>query len=104
MVQAHEHLVPFVRRAAYRVADDNDAIANIHRIEDRRQHTDIGLRSRDNERVRPTVTQVAGQPGFGEGGIARLVDSCRRWAAASGGIDFKSSRGSSSRVAMRQRS
>ena len=45
VVEPHQHLVPFVRRAAYCVTHHDDAIADINRVQHGRQHTNIGLGS-----------------------------------------------------------
>ena len=51
-----------VRDASRRptIAHDNDAIANINRVKHRRQHTDIGLESRDNQGV-PLYVDAGGR-------------------------------------------
>ena len=67
----------FVRRAAYRV---NNAVADIKRVQYRCQDTKVGLKSRDDRRVRLTLAQMLGQLGFGEGGITCFVDDGRRRA------------------------
>jgi hypothetical protein len=43
--------VTFIRRAANRVADENDPKAGVNGIEDGRQHADIGFRAADDEAV-----------------------------------------------------
>ena len=77
VVEPHEHVVAFVRRAAYCVAHDDDAVADINRVQYGRQHANIGLGSRDDQRVRLALAQMLDQPGFGETGIARFVDNGR---------------------------
>jgi hypothetical protein len=52
VIKPHKHFVAFVGRAAYRVADDNDEIADINRVEHGRQHANVGLGPRDNQSVR----------------------------------------------------
>src|SRR5580693_3125717 len=51
VVEPHQHIVPFVRGAVYCVTHDDNAIANIDRVQHGRQHTNIGLRSRGDQRV-----------------------------------------------------
>ena len=80
MVESHKHFMTFVRGTADRVAHDDDTEANINRVQHGGQHTNIRLRSRDNQRIRLTLAQVIDQPRFGEGGMARLVDNCGRRA------------------------
>jgi len=77
VVEPHQHIVPFVRGAVYCVTHDDNAIANIDRVQHGRQHTNIGLRSREDQRVCLALAQVLDQPGFGEGGIACFVDKRR---------------------------
>ena len=77
VVEPHQHIVPFVRGAVYCVTHDDNAIANIDRVQHGRQHTNMGLRSRDDQRVCLALAQVLDQPGFGEGGIACFVDKRR---------------------------
>jgi len=80
VIETHQHFVTFVRRAAYRVAHDDDAVTDINRVQYRCQHTNIGLRSGDYQRVGLALAQMLSQLGFGEGGIACLVDD-GRWRA-----------------------
>ena len=47
VIEAHKHIVSLVRGIAYRIADDDDAIAKVNRIENGREHANIGFRSRD---------------------------------------------------------
>ena len=104
VIKPHQHVVTIVRRATHRVAHDDHAVADINRIQYRCQHTNIGLRSRDNQRVRLALVQMLDQPRFGEGRIACFVNDGRRRAKRrSGGINSNNRRSRHSRVAKRHR-
>ena len=61
VVEPHEHFVAFIGRAAYSVAYDNDAIADVHRIQHGRKHANVSLRARDNQGVRLPFPEVRNQ-------------------------------------------
>ena len=88
----------FVRRAAYRV---NNAVADIKRVHYRSQDTKVGLRSRDDRRVRLTLAQMLGQLGLGRGRVAAALSMtvAGGQSAASGGINSNNRRSRHSRVA-----
>ena len=63
MIKPHEHVVPFVRGTAQGVAHDDDAVADINRVQDRRQYANIGFGARDNQRVRLALAKMLDQLG-----------------------------------------
>jgi hypothetical protein len=66
MVEPHQHVVPFVRRATYCVAHYDDAVTEIDRIQNRCEHANVGFRARDDQRVRLALPQMLDKLGLGE--------------------------------------
>src|ERR1700741_1807461 len=77
MIEPHQHVVPFVRRATYRVTHEDDAVTEIDGTQNRCQHANIGFRTRDHQRVRLALPQMLDKLGLVKVVIAFLVDDSR---------------------------
>jgi hypothetical protein len=58
MIKSHEHLVPIVRRTAYRVANNDDAIADINCVQHGRAYTNVGFGPQYYQRIRLAFSKV----------------------------------------------
>ena len=68
----------FVGRAAHAIPHQDDAKSVVDRSQHRREHADIGLRSGDDEAIRPALAEMIPEMGFEEPRIPGLVDYHRR--------------------------
>ena len=93
MVEPHQHVVPFVRRAVAHDKPKSTASSTVARTQ-----TSVS----DPETM--SASASLDQPGLGEGGIAGFVETLAGGhSAASGYISSSSRRSRTSRVATRQR-
>ena len=68
VIEAQQHVVSLVRRAAHGIAHDDDAVTKVNRAQHGRQHADVGFRSRDNQRVSFPFAQMREESWLGEAG------------------------------------
>src|SRR3954468_6914273 len=66
VIDLEQSVMPFVGRAADRVAHHDDAVAEIDGSEHGRQHADVGLRAGDDQPVGAAVAQMRGKRRLGE--------------------------------------
>src|SRR5689334_16756620 len=78
-----QRIVTFIRRTADRVFRDDDPVAIIDRCKSGRQHTHIGLRSGDDERVDLASAKMLMEVWAAESRIDGLVKYGRRGCISS---------------------
>ena len=58
VIKTHQQVVAFVGRAANRITHNDHAVAEVYRVKHGRQHADVGLGARDDQRVRLALSQM----------------------------------------------